>query len=610
MGVGVVTKAAVGFLNIAAPFRPETMPVWTAGDAMDSSEESSLELPNSPGTSPRMATWPKVEDDYHGAVVRLAAMRAAKTQYLLFGYVELYPRDIPVPSAFNAGEKPWSVPNFGGDVTLTASALPMSATEALAWYEEAAHGRVKIPLTQPVDLIATPFGVEPALGRFSVGETVPFAAPWHDGPRIHRLIAMGHLAEAVTTLGASRAARDWLATNVGFDPFDHEDWLGSLAMLAPDPLLSSVGQFTLERTSDGAERIVLQARRRRYDDYPAEDADNLTVTWLQERPSGWTEVQPCLFDADGLIITTVPEPVGKSGYAVTCPTRGLLRMTPPQNWIEQVNVGIGVVSAMLEVEVPAGGRRKPAARYLTHRVNETSGVQVGETLPFSGAIRLVQLQETRKDRIRRESAPQRLFSVHDLDNDELTSEELAQRRAEAEAHVAGLVSVARKRVVFVDPNFGVREFQNYALRVMLDRVSVTVLTGAPHMRKARTDEEADDTEENTATLQPPGVQFLRQLKHVESELGKAAPQVLVMPGSRKPIFHDRFLVVDDVVWAFGPSFNELGERIGLISQVHEPRIVIAAVERAVKNATGLESWVANFDPAADSNSDNADAADV
>ena len=62
--------------------------------------------------------WPKVATDYHGALVRLATMRAAGKQYLLFGYVELFPRDIPVPERFTAGEKPWAVPNFGGDVTL------------------------------------------------------------------------------------------------------------------------------------------------------------------------------------------------------------------------------------------------------------------------------------------------------------------------------------------------------------------------------------------------------------------------------------------------------------------------------------------------------------
>ena len=417
-------------------------------------------------------------------------------------------------------------------------------------------------------------------------------------------------AEAVTKLGTSSAAREWLATNVGFDPFEHEDWLGSLSLLAPDPLLAKVGHFKLERTADGAERMIFQAQRRRYENYPEADADHLTAVLLQERSLGWIQVQPCSFDADGLIITTVQEPVGKGGHAITCPIRGLLRMMPPQYWIEQVKVEIGVVSAMLDVEVPSGGRRKPATRYKTHRINETSGVQVGQALPVSGAIRLVQLQEARKERVQRESAPQRLFGVHDTEKGELTSEELAQRRAEAEAHVAGLVAGARKRVIFVDPDFGVREFQSYALRVMRDGVAVTVLTGAPHMRKARTDDEADDTEENAAPLPPPGVQLLRQVEHVESKLGKAAPQVLVMAGSRKPVFHDRFLVVDDVVWALGPSFNELGERIGLISQVHEPRIVIAAVELAIGKAKGLSDWVTDAGLIADSNGDDADTVDV
>ena len=83
-----------------------------------------------------------------------------------------------------------------------------------------------------------------------------------------------------------------------------------------------------------------------------------------------------------------------------------------------------------------------------------------------------------------------------------------------------------------------------------------------------------------------------QLRHVQGRLGPGAPKVLVMPGSRKPVFHDRFLVIDDVVWASGPSFNRLGERIGLISRVHEPRIVIAAMERALARSTPLADWIA------------------
>jgi hypothetical protein len=539
------------------------------------------------------AIWRKAATDYHGALVRLATMRAAKKQYLLFGYVELFPRDIPVPESFSAGEKPWAVPNLGGDVTLAVSALQTSVVEALAWYEEAARGRVTIPLSAPVELAAPSFGVDPSLGWFSVGETVPFAAQWHGGPRIHRLVPMTPTAEEVLRLGSSTAAREWLAANAGFDPFDYEEWLASLSLIAPDPLLTGVSHFNLERKPDGSERVVLQAHRRRYEHYPDADADALNLVLLQRRPSGWTEVLPTSFDPDGFAIKDYPEPVSETGYAISCPVRGLLRMVPPTLWMRQISVGLGVVDAFLDVEVPSGGRRKPAARYLTSRVTEAGGVHVGEALPLSGAIRIVELQEARKDRVKRQTAPQMLFGSYESDKDELSGDDLARMRGEAEAYVANLVAMAQRRVIFVDPDFGVREFQNYALRVMRDGVAVKILTGAPNMRKARPSEDATDTSavEQTAPSVPPGVLLLHQLQHVQGKLGPGAPEVFVMPGSRKPIFHDRFLVIDDVVWASGPSFNELGERIGIISQVHEPRNVIEAIERALGHAKPLADWV-------------------
>ncbi|MGA7383355.1 MAG: hypothetical protein WBW81_01250 [Methylocella sp.] len=109
-----------------------------------------------------LGRWSKVVADYHGALLRLTTIRAAKKQYLLFGYVELFPRDIPLPESFMAADRPWPVPSFGGDVTLPASALAMPVADALAWYEEAAAGRVNIPRSgTPIDLAAPPFGVEP-----------------------------------------------------------------------------------------------------------------------------------------------------------------------------------------------------------------------------------------------------------------------------------------------------------------------------------------------------------------------------------------------------------------------------------------------------------------
>lgn len=549
------------------------------------------------------ATWTKIDTDYHGAAVRLVTIRAEKKQYLLFGYVELYPKDLPIPVAFNVGDKPWPIPHYNGNVSLAASVLPMPVAEALAWYEDAARGQLAIPLAKPVELIAPLFGIEPSLGRFSVGEEFPVIAPWRDGSRVHRLVPMQEPDEAVTTLAASSDAREWLITNVGIDPFEYEDWLATISLVAPDPLLAGVRHFRLEKTSASAERIVLQLRQRRYDGYPAADAGALKVIWLQERPSGWTDVKSCDFDTDGFAIMTPPEPVDKVGYAVTCPTRGLLRMKAPERWIRAVNMQINLVETILDVEVPSGGRRKDASRYQTKRLANTGGVIVGETLPVSGAVPLAQLRRKRKDRKQREQAPQRLFGVHDTDKSDLTAEKLVLKRREAEDYVARLVAQASGRVIFVDPEFGIREFQNYALRVESKHVQVTVLTGAPRMRKARSGEEADDIEIATAS---PGVELLRHLETTEKKLGKASMQIFVMPGSRKPVFHDRFLVVDSIVWALGPSFNELGERIGLISKVHEPDIVIAAIERVIKNATPLATWVTTPESASNASTDGDD----
>ena len=49
-------------------------------------------------------------DDYQGALIRLATLRANKQQYLLFAWIELYPFDMRIPDRWTAGDEPWRVP--------------------------------------------------------------------------------------------------------------------------------------------------------------------------------------------------------------------------------------------------------------------------------------------------------------------------------------------------------------------------------------------------------------------------------------------------------------------------------------------------------------------
>ncbi len=294
--------------------------------------------------------------------------------------------------------------------------------------------------------------------------------------------------------------------------------------------------------------------------------------------------------------------MSEHGYAITCPVRGLLRMVPPSHFIGQIVVNLDIVNAQLKVEVPPGGRRKPTSHYTTNRTVGAGMVQVGEALPPSGAIRIVELREQRKRRIQAEAAPQKLFGATDGGNEAPTDAELAARRTEAELYVAGLVAAAQRRVIFVDPDFGTREMLNYALRAVREKVNVKILTSARQLR-GQVDSggcagKVSSATQNISALSiERGRLYLATVQDLRRKLGPDAPEVFVMPSSSTPVFHDRFLVVDDVVWASGPSFNELGVRIGMISQVHEPSAVITAIEAALRSSRTLDlaEWIAQFE---------------
>jgi hypothetical protein len=575
------------------------------------------------------AMWPKVAEDYRGALVRLATARIEGKHYLVMGYVELFPRDIPPPDSFNVGEAPWTVPNFGGETTLGVSATWMSVGDALAWYEAAAGGQTVFPGARKSVATAV-FGPEPAIGTFCVGWEIPFAARWHDIPRIHRLVPMEEVAERLQNLGSSPDARQWLTLNFGLDPFEYEEWLGSLAMLAPDPLLQGVGVYIQDARDDGGERLVLQAERRRYLGYPSDEADALSLVIFERRPGGWAHAASHSVDAEGFVIIQGQMPVGETGYAITCPKRGLLRVSPPHQGIGQLEVSLGFATSVLNVGVISGGKRKPKKSYQTHRVTDTGAMKVGDALGPSGAIRMIQLQELRQKRVQAQSAQQKVFGISG-DKSRTSAKELALARAEAEDFVVNLVSAAQRRVIFVDPDWSLRETQNYAFRVLREKVQVVILTSKKALveRKSSEAEEDQDGEGGVAEDEvsevevsedeagasddevaeqdaaadrdeSPALRTVKYLARVRKNVPNSCIQVKVMPGSaKKPKFHDRFVVVDDDVWACGPSFNELGERIGIITRMHWPEPIRAKIESVLGQSRDISEFVSASEAARD-----------
>lgn len=522
-------------------------------------------------------------DDYEAALVRIATMRAEGKQYLLFAWVELFPFDMQVPESWSSGEKPWRVPAHG-DWTCFFSATRLGVAEALDWYEAAAGGSVRVggAGTRQVKVHTALLGAEPGYGRFCAGVDAPFIFQWHGGPRIHRCVPLSANAGPVRRLGGSPEARDWLRLHFGFDPYRFDEWLGGLALVAPDPVCSGLGVFPSARAENGAETLTVYAAPRRSATRGVADLSSLSVHVAERRADGWASACAIALDQSGYATVCSPQPHGEVGFALVCGKRGLLRFVEPLSWIEQATVGMNVANKLLRVEVPSGGRRKPGKTVDVHRFFKGADIRVGEPVKDLARQRLSGLRERRKAREMRAGAPQKLLGVT-ADKAAVSAAEIEGKRKEAEDFIGGLVSGARKRVVFVDPFFGYRETRLFALRVMNPGIIPKILTGAPGLSVSP-----------GTSGQPDLDRLMADLERLSREASVEVPDVRVMPGGDKPVIHDRYLIIDTEVWHCGPSFNELGERLGVVVRLPDPLSVRRLISKIWCRATPLSDFWRQF----------------
>lgn len=517
--------------------------------------------------------------DYPEALVRIATVRVNGKRYLLFAWVELFPFDMVVPAGWMSGEKPWSIPAFGGS-TCAFSARKVSTADALEWYEMAARGEIDLAKGTTVEVV--PLSAEPSYGEFCVGVETPFSFCWHNGARIHRYVPMTEVPLPVRMLGNSTPLRDWLKNNLGFDPFEHDEWLGGLALVAPDPVCSSVVIFPSARSEDGSEALTVYASPRRNLQRGVSDLSTLSIVVAEHRVSGWSSLHQIKFEGDGYCTIPYKQTCNQVGHAVICSRRGLLRFVEPVSWIKQAGVTINLVSSHRQVHVPSGGRRKPSASYLVENVAKGSDIVVGEAVSDAGRMRLFLLRERSRLREHRLNAAQQLFGVVSA---VASAQEITKKRKEAEDFVSELVAGARKRVIFVDPYFGPREARLFALRNPRQEVTLKILTGLKGL-------EGDAPDVSCGTKL--GDLFIADLDYLGRCEGVLPPQVRVMPGGDRATIHDRYLIVDDTVWHCGPSFNELGERLGVMVRLPDPLSVRRLVSKIWCRAAPLADFWTGF----------------
>jgi hypothetical protein len=491
-----------------------------------------------------MSDWADdLSQDYHAAALRLVTLTEGGVQHLLFASIELYPHEITAPPQTVERQRK----NFG-DATLSVGIVVMPVADALIWYEKALAGDMKVPgLTYDVTISASPFSPEPILGRLLISNDLPFALPWHGGLRIHRLVPMEDLPDPIAGLSSAKESekqtniRGWLTDRLGFDLLAYDDFLGGLVLLAPNPVARGVRTFIKETLVDGSERLGVTAVLRQ-----GVDADTLRVRLREERPGGISILESRL-DQYAMTEFSVPEQTYRLGLELVCYRRGVLSVEAPAHFFRSFHVTTQMTIPQGEIEVPARRRGVPSRTNRLTTVRPDPAQQPLQSSATSGALRLSNLLARREARTgyRR---PDGYFQR--IEHDERI---FYNNRPDASSFIQGLIQSAHKKVIFVDPYFDEIDVREFAFVTLYEGVSVDVLTGRDeNLWQKRTDTG------NKAVFA--GDVFAADLEKLNAELhavGRAVPAVLLM-GDAARVYHDRFLVVDDVVWHFGHSFNRTG----------------------------------------------------
>ena len=509
---------------------------------------------------------------YGQAIIHLAWHRNDKSCLLLFGMVELRP--IELPRALGCCMKNVRIGSKGRKY-VHYRRYAFEVCHAIEWYDNAVSGHLDFPKNvqdsesgRELHLNGGPFVQEPRWPSLVASNDLVFAPDWMHGSRAHFLFpkktTSSEIVEAITDEKVRRKLEGWL----NFDFVStYSDYLGSMSLVAPNPLFRSIEKSHLEQpaleTGESlAYKVVARAGQR---------LNGLRLEVVNERLRGRMEPMVHVFGDDAVVQFNSSVEMYKEGQSVTHPDYGLLSWHEPLPLLRTIQVGFEVHRRQKNVHVPAAGRQRPEYEYQVEEVEPVGDLIVGEAMDDKDVIaRLIEAEHRRSRRKGTEVQEQEWFYGASGD---------------AAQYVRSKIGGARKTVLIVDPYFssvGLMAFGHAARR---PDVELRVLTSAGGLRRQA---DSDSASEEGAVLQ-------RALDETFSKVS-SKPRIRVLAGRSSPI-HDRFLVVDGEAWLSGNSLSTLGDRAGMIVRLPDPKPVISRLEAFWRNSHVLSEWLSERDAA-------------
>jgi len=510
------------------------------------------------------ASFDRVAHLYGAGVVHLAWLDIAGSteSHLLFGMVELLPKEVPAPPI----EPPLQHQVAGAMVHLER--VVCTASDARIWYEQSREGACPaLGQRQKVVRLQLPLGEEPPWPELGHrGRATPYIPSLGFDARIHQILS---IAESDSFAWPPGTAKQEVTKLIGlwfhFDLERYNEYLGSLTLIAHNPILRRVTHFPIE--TEGGEHSTIVRLERRWHAEPG----TVTLALSEERPTTTNgQVIQVALDEPHQIVYGREE--GATGITAYHSAWGLLYQVPPLHFFKSLGLAV-TVPPEPRVVSGAHGRYEVAQRLPKNQ----------EATRLDSATQKLHLASSKRKA--KDSPPQ-------------PSQQLAYGSSEAAQHyVRRLIHSANRQVYIIDPYFRESDLE-FVLATGAPHVDVRALGSCLGFQdRPKSSLEKDESDSSTAETRPAEMrrEHAKRIHGQLLELAKSghrnAVELKVMPGRKSPYFHDRFIIADDNAWSLGGSLSDLGNRLSVILQLPNPTPIVEHADKCWRESTQLSQWI-------------------
>lgn len=455
------------------------------------------------------------------------------------------------------------------------SPAPSRSEERNSKYDE-----IKIEISTLTDDPAWPYlGLPMGDGLFAhySGRSHPAPFIGNAPARIHRRFGS---QEGFDLMLTDDKAMAFVARRLHVDLRLYREYLGSITLVAPDPVLKQIDHFMIPASADKGERIFY-----RFVPRAGESLAGLKLTTYDEQNHLLTDFTTQDIPADGILDIDKGDCIGTYGHVVAHQQHGVLAYSPPYPFLRQIGLNISPVSSGgITVSVPTSESSNstrmeyPSAQHST--LASQSLIGDGPRIPNVNAR--IAIAASRREKLENaKQYGQRWFSDGS--------------REEAMRFIQGELRRAKSRVMIADPYLAGLQLGQFLYAVNPETTSVTLLTsGLAFKTKKQNSSKAGFWKSIKEKLgfhsrkqEPSKIDdFSQRLAQLEKD-AKVTAKAYVLQSS---ILHDRFMVIDDAVWFLGNSLNTLGDKTSLIVKLPNPDEVIEQLEGLLKQAIPFEDY--------------------